>query len=221
MIFDKYIALIIESIERHTSLILASTKEDNKILQAEIGALGRELKDRDALHEKVLELERENRLLEEATEGVQEEFISVSEKLEKVLKDWGEAGEEHLKKEACSEAEIERQSAFIKNAEKMLETAEKAQDELKRTIAGLEANASLLRIDIKDATERNVEAQAKQERLLTLAKEYDKATVSMLNAILERRSSIEERATWEAAKEALKGWDKPEVKRKGRPKKQS
>lgn len=221
MIFDKYIALIIESIERHASLILTSTKEDNKILQAEIGALGKELKDREALHEKILELEQENRLLEDSVEGIQEEFVSVSEKLEKVLKDWGKAGEEHLKREACSAAEIERQSAIIKNTEEMLNAAEEAQAKLCCTVDELKHEVQSAKAVVKSLTERNTEAQAKQERLLQLVKEYDKATVAMLNAILERRSSIEERATWETAKEALKAWDTPEVKRKGRQKKQS
>jgi hypothetical protein len=227
MIFDKYIALIVEKIERHAAIVTNEIKDENKILQSEIGALHAKFDDRNELFEKIvkleeknLELERENRLLEEATEGVQEEFISVSEKLEKVLKDWGEAGEEHLKREACSAAEIERQKAFIKNAEGMLATAEKTQVEQRATIASLEHEVQSGKAVVKGLTERNVEAVAKADRLLALAKEYDKATVAMLNAVLERKSAVEERKVWEAAKGALKERDAPKRKA-GRPKRQS
>jgi len=202
--------------------LVSEMKSQNNILQSEIGALSREVKDRDVLHERIAELERENATLEETVEDAYEECAEVSEKLEKVLKDWGEAGEEHLKREACSEAEIERQKVFIKNAEGLLATAEEAQAEQRAIIAQLKHKVEDTELALKDATQANVVAVAKQERLLTLAKEYDKATVTFLNAVLERKSATEERKAWEVAKEALKAWDSPVAKRKpGRPKKQS
>ena len=218
MIFDKYIALIIESIERHASLILTSTKEDNKILQTEIGALGKELKDREALHEKILELEHENRLLEDSVEGMQEEFVSVSEKLEKA-----EEMNAKLKKEhKDAEDKISLLAEMLRSEElahSQLEIDfEKSEDnnvQKGAKIIQLERKVKDTEVALENATQAHTEVLS---RLLEAVKVYDKATVSMLNALLEKRSSVNERKAWEEAKEALKGWDTP--KKKGR-KKQS
>jgi len=224
MIFDKYIAIIVEKIERHAAIIINEVKDENKILQSEIGALHAKFDDRNELFEKIvkleeknLELERENRTLEEATEGVQEEFISVSEKLEEVDKKWESCSRTLLEERNVFEEETEKQRAFIKNAEGMLATAEKAQVEQRTTIAQLEKKVQSSDNALKDAARASTEAQ---DRLVQAVKAYDKATVSMLNAFIEKKDVTKPRADWEKAKEDLKGWDKPKRKM-GRPKKQS
>jgi len=213
MIFDKYIAIIVEKIERHAAIIINEIKDENKILQSEIGALHAKFDDRNELFEKIvqlgeknLELERENRTLEEATEGVQEEFVEVSEK-------W----------ESLSESFRELEESNQKMCEETFEREDRANKKLKEqftTIAQLEHEVQSAKAVVNGLMGRNVEAVAKAERLLALAKEYDKATVTLLNAVLERKPAVKEREVWEKAKEDLKGWDKPKRKA-GRPKKQS
>lgn len=222
MIFDKYIALIIESIERHSALTLTELREQNRILQTEIGALSKrfteteeETASKKQLYDKIVELEEKNRELEQENRTLEDVAEDASREYEETKEKW----------ESLSEAFKELEENSDNMSDEYFEREKRASEKLneqRSTIAQLERKIKDIEVALENAAQRNTAAQAKQDRLLQLVKEYDKATVNMLNAILERRSSIEERAIWEDAKEALKGWDSPVVKRKpGRPKKQS
>lgn len=218
MIFDRYISLIIDSIERHYSLTISQVHEQNKILQVEIGAIGKELKDRDALHERISELERENATLEESVEDAQEELASVSKKLEKEKEEITQLSKTSgdLERQVMKlTEELSEKNAILEECKKDLEKSEDGNVQKGAKILLLEQELR----DIEKVRENTTQAHTEaMDRLLEAAKVYDKATVSMLNALLDKRSFVNERKAWEKAKEALRGWDTP--KKKGR-KKQS
>lgn len=214
MIFDKYIALIIESIERHSALTLTELREQNKILQAEIGALSKKFTDsveadateKKQLYEKIVKLEeeilaqeREKQSLEDVAEDAHREYDAMKNA-------WDVLSEENINLRSTNDSLLEESQAYITEM-----------NELRDKIVQLEQEVKDIEKVHENATQAHTEAMG---RLLDAVKVYDKATVSMLNAILERRGSVEERAEWEKAKEALRNWDKPK-KKPGRPKKQS
>lgn len=204
MIFDKYIAIIVEKIERHAAIIINEVKDENKILQSEIGALHAKFDNRNELFEKIvkleeknLELERENRTLMDVAEDANREHEEVNEKWESLSESFRELEEGYEK--MCEET-FERENI-----------ASTRLNEQRATIAQLEKKVQSSDNALKDATRASTEAQ---DRLIQAVKAYDKATVSMLNAFIEKKDVTKPRADWEKAKEDLKGWDKPKKGRK-------
>jgi len=136
---------------------------------------------------------------------VQEEFVEVSEKWESLSESFRELEESNQK--MCEET-FERE-----------DRASKKLNEQRATIAQLEKKVQSSDNALKDAARASTEAQERTERLLQRAKEYDKATVTLLNAALARQGVDEARREWDSKKLALKEWDTV-PKKKGR-KKQS
>lgn len=206
------------------SNIASHVTERTNILQVEVGEISKKFTDtveasiasQKQLYEKVVQLEEDVLALEREKQSMEDVAEDANREYEEVNEKWESLSEEHRELEEAFESANERISEHAEHIGKF--SAENTK--LATTIASLEHEVQSAKVVVKSLTERNVETQTKQERLLTLAKEYDKATVSLLNAVLERKPATEERKVWEAAKAALKGWDTPPVPKKGR-KKQS
>ena len=208
---QKYILPIKTFFEEHFALVINELKSENKIVQAEVGALHKRLDEQKELYEKIVKLEKELNALHGANSKLSEERAAFKDKatsLEESRNSWVSEGEKL--REELKAANAYSDELIGKLATQAVKIAD-AEKEVRHKTLQIERQVTVHEEAIEKLTQAHTEAQ---ERLLNAVKKYDKATIAMLNALLEKKSSVDERAEWERAKEELKNWDRP--KKRGR-----